>query len=266
MSTPRLSVLIVSHGAPATLRPCLEAVKRFLPEAQLLLLDNGSTPPLPEATHRSDTNLGFAGGNNLLAQHATGDYWLLLNNDALLPSAQPVEALLAFLETHPQAAAAQATLVLPDNTFDACGENFTLWGRLHHRLYRTPYAPARIPHPVRVDAGKGACLLLRRSAIDRLPYLFDPRFFCYYEDIDLCYRLHRLGYETWFIPTEPVRHDERTTSRTLPQAFVWHTYLTNIFRSARTNWPWHRWLTHGPGLLAFLALGFLWARLRHGKP
>lgn len=268
---PTLSVLIVSWNQAERLAVCLGAVRRFLPEAQTVVVDNGSSPPLALGgkgveTVRSEENLGYAGGNNLGFARCTGDFVLLLNNDAVLPSARPVEALVRFLGAHPNAAAAQAKLILPDGTLDACGEFLTPAGVLYHHGYRLPDGP-HAARPFPVFAGKGACLLVRRAAVgDVGGVLFRPSFFCYYEDIDLCHRLWLAGHEVWFVPDEPVFHDEGSSARLHPPRTVWRRYLSNMLTSARDLWGPRAWLTMGPGFLLFLlagaALKRVWPRCR----
>lgn len=258
-----LSVLIVSWNRQETLDRCLAAVQKGLPGAQTVVVDNGSTPALalPDTVLRlrSEANLGFAGGCNLAFPRCTGDKLLLLNNDALLPSAEPVEQLLRFLDNHPACAAAQAKLVLPDGTLDACGEYMTPFGVLYHHGYRQPDSEAAAQaRPV--FAGKGACLLLRRSAVLDAGGLFREGFFCYYEDVDLCHRLWLAGHEVWFVPTAPVLHDEGSSARRLPSRLVWKHYLSNMLASACDLWGWRAWLTRGPW---FLLLVFACA-LRRG--
>lgn len=259
-SRPRLSVLIVSWNQGERLATCLGAVRRFLPEAQTVVVDNGSFPSLPRVEGvsvwvRSECNLGYAGGSNLGFSRCEGEFVLLLNNDAVLPSARPVEALLRFMRVHPRVAAAQAKLVLPDGTLDACGEFLTPAGVLYHHGYRLPDGP-HAARPFPVFAGKGACLLLRRLAVGGVGnVLFRQGFFCYYEDIDFCHRLWLAGYEVWFVPDEPVFHDEGTSARLHASRDVWRHYLSNMLASALDLWGIRAWLTMGPGFLFFLLAG-----------
>jgi GT2 family glycosyltransferase len=65
--------------------------------------------------------------------------------------------------------------------------------------------------PQQVDWLVGACLLLRRAALDEVGG-FDERFFMYSEEMDLCYRLRQAGYEIWFVPRAEVMHHEAASS------------------------------------------------------
>ncbi len=254
-----LSVLVVSWNQAERLGRCLEAVRRFLPGAQVVVVDNGSVPRLQvqaDVVVRLEQNVGYAEGNNQGWAQCTGRYVLLLNNDAYLPSSEPLLTLLNFLEAHPEVSAAQAKMVLPDGRLDACGEMLNWNGLLRHRGYREVDC-GQMATAVPVFAGKGACLLLRKAAVAKAGGLFRKAFFCYYEDIDLCHRLWLSGGEVWFVPTEAVLHEEKATSRLHPSRQVWRQYLTNMLTSALDLWDAHLWLTRGVPFLICLLGGSL---------
>lgn len=260
-SDARVSILIVSWNQTELLTSCLTAVRAAHPQIQVVVVDNGSIPPLtqqPETTWiRSETNLGFAGGNNLGLPHCTGDYILLLNNDALLPDSTTLETLIHFLDNHPHIAAAQAKLILPDGHLDTCGEFLSSLGVLYHHGYQQPDGP-HADHPFPVYAAKAACCLLRRSALDAVGgVLFRDDYFCYGEDLELCHRLWLAGYEVWFVPTTPVLHIEKATSQTLPSRTIWRHYLSNLLTTACDYWTFRTWLRLGGGFFCLLLIGAL---------
>jgi GT2 family glycosyltransferase len=269
----RVSVLIVSWNRAELLSACVESVRVACPQVQIVVVDNGSEPalaPIAGVTWvRSEVNRGFAGGNNLGLPHCSGEYLLLLNNDTLLPSSEPVETLVAFLNAHPQVAAAQAKLQLPDGTLDTCGEFLTPRGVLYHHGYRQPDGPhAQAPFPV--YAAKAACCLVRKAALaDVGDVLFRDDYFCYGEDLELCHRLWLSGHEVWFVPTSPVLHNECATSKLLPTRFVWRHYLSNLLTTACHYWQLRTWCQLGCGLLFLLVGGALlkgvFPHKRHGR-
>ncbi len=238
---------------------CLAAVKQYLPGAQVVVVDNGSEPALEvqvDVLVRVEENLGYSEGNNRGWIHCRGKKVLLLNNDAYLSSAEPIVTLTDFLDAHPEVAAAQAKLVLSDGCLDACGESLNWNGLLYHHYYRKEDR-GQVSHAYPVLAGKGACLLLRKDAVANAGGLFRKAFFCYYEDIDLCHRLWLAGYEVWFVPTEPVLHEEKATSRQHPSRQIWRQYLTNMLTSALDLWGTRLWLTRGLPFLVCLFGGAL---------
>ena len=251
-----VSILVVSWNRGELLGRCLEAVRAHVPGAEVRVLDNGSEPALVPVAgvhwERVAENEGFAAGNNRLLAGVERPFVLLLNNDVLLPSGEPVRELLDFLRSRPEVGAAQGTLRLPDGTSDACGERLTPLGVLSHRGYRQ--APGAVAaQAARVLAGKGALLMIRREAIAAAGGLFRPEFFCYYEDVDFCHRLWLAGYEVWYVPTEPALHAEGSTARQLPQRRVWQAYLSNMLASAVALWGWRLWLGRGIFFLAAVA-------------
>ncbi|MBQ9693355.1 MAG: glycosyltransferase family 2 protein [Kiritimatiellae bacterium] len=258
----RVSILIVSWQRADLLAQCVQSLTATAAVcSEIVIVDNGSMPPLqpiPGTTWiRSEENRGFAGGNNLGLPHCSGEYILLLNNDTRLPDLSPIETLAAFLDNHPHVAIAQAKLSRPDGTLDTCGEFLTPWGVLYHHGYCQPDG-AHTQSPFPIYAAKGACCLIRKSALSDVGHLlFREDYFCYGEDIELCHRLWLAGWEVWFVPTAPVAHLECATSSTLPSRTIWRHYLSNLLATACSYWSLRLWLLLGPGLLLFLCAGAL---------
>ncbi len=254
-----LSVLVVSWNQAERLGRCLASVREGLPGAQVVVVDNGSVPELvvdADVVVRCGVNVGYAGGNVLGVEHCTGEWVLLLNNDVVLPSGEPVMELVEFLRARPEVGAAQGRMVLPDGRLDACGELLNGIGLLHHCYYRCDVGRCPVvPYPV--FSGKGAFLLVRRRAIAAAGGLFRAGYFCYYEDVDFCHRLWLAGYEVWFVPTVAVVHEERASSSLLPRRVVWGGYLSNMLTSAVELWGVRLWLSRGVFFLGALFVGGL---------
>ena len=127
----RVSALIVSYNTRDLLLEAVESVARA-PEIEIIVVDNASRDGSADAVAehfpdvrllRSDRNLGFAGGTNLAARHASGEYLLLLNPDALLtPGA--LEQLVRFLAAHSRAAAVGPALRYPNGQPQAAAFRF----------------------------------------------------------------------------------------------------------------------------------------------
>ena len=80
-----VDVIVLDVDGGAMLRECLESIDRqMLQPNRVILFDNGSRTPTPNATARSEKNLGFAGGVNAALQHATSPFVALINNDVIL--------------------------------------------------------------------------------------------------------------------------------------------------------------------------------------
>ena len=151
---------------------------------------------------RERENVGFARANNQGLALATGRYVLLLNPDTEV-HAGALEALVAFMDAHPRAGACGARLLNADGSLQPACHPMLTPGREFWRLLFLERLWPRATYPLgrwdtvtprRVEVIKGACLLLRRAALDQVGVL-DDSYFMYTEEVDLCYRLAagRLG-------------------------------------------------------------------------
>jgi len=166
-------------------------------------------------------NLGFTGGNNVIIRKALDSadppqYFLLLNADTLVqPGA--IEALVGFMDRHPEVGVAGSRLEWPDGSPQ--GSPFRFHGILSEldrglrlgivsRLL-SPWI-ARIPPPIepcRVDWVSGASMIIRREVIEAIGPL-DEGLYTYFDDIDFCLNARRAGWPTWFVPESRVTHLE----------------------------------------------------------
>jgi GT2 family glycosyltransferase len=188
------------------------------------LVDNASGDGTPEVVAGEfpdvdvvalSTNVGFSAANNLAIRRGAAEYVLVLNPDTVVTEGA-IERLLRLMDTHPQIAIAGPRLVRDDGTLDhAAKRSFpTIRSALGHftgigRRSRASgsLAAYRAPDVEQgpVDAVNGACMMIRRSALDEVG-LFDEGFWMYMEDLDLCYRFARAGFVTWYEPTATVVH------------------------------------------------------------
>jgi hypothetical protein len=246
----RLSILIVSWNTKALLAGCLESVwaelERTLPpeEADVCVIDNasadGSAAMVAERfpwvrSFANHENVGFARANNQALAQTAGDAVLLLNPDTVLhPGA--LAALLDFLASRPRAGALGARLVNADGSLQpSCHPMLTpareFWRLIFlDRLFpRATYPMHRwdAVTPRRVEAIKGACLLLRRQALDEVGRL-DESYFMYTEEVDLCYRLSQAGWELWYEPAAVVTHFGGASANQVTEEMVIHLYRSKI--------------------------------------
>ncbi len=256
-----VSVIIVNYG---TADLALEAAASVLGKADRVrdihIVDNASPTPDAEVIaqaivargwgprvklHAEGTNHGFGRGNNLViaglaAEASPPDKVFLLNPDARLDNAV-VTILAKFLDDHPKAGAAGARIEKPGqgqvtaafrfpgliSTFsDAV--SFGPLSRLCAR-WQVPLAPDLAT--ARVDWVSGAAVMFRMAAL-RDAGLFDPKFFLYYEEVDLMHQLARKGWETWHVAEARAIHAEgaatgvqsgRPERRRLP-AYWYHSW------------------------------------------
>jgi N-acetylglucosaminyl-diphospho-decaprenol L-rhamnosyltransferase len=230
----KVAAVVVSHGNAAELARSLPALASQVDE--LLVIQN-LPEPRPEGARvlANPRPLGFAANVNRGVRETSGELVLTVNPDAV-PRPDAVEALRAFLEAHPRAGVAGPKMLYPDGTPQPSRRSFptvagTLVRRTPLRRLRDPYRhQARhynlglVPaEPVEADWMLGGFLLLRRTMLEELGGL-DEGFRLYGEDIDLCYRAARAGWERWYVPAAVVEHEHKalTDRRILTRRTLWH--------------------------------------------
>jgi hypothetical protein len=162
-------------------------------------------------------NSSFAANNNLAYASFPSEYFLMLNPDTVLET-NAVDTLVKFMEEHRHCGVCGPKLVFPDGSLQySCRRFPTLWSTF---LRRTPFRML-LPRELRgvkhlmtsvshdsemaVDWMLGACLLVRRQAIVGTA-LLDEAFPLYCEEIDLCFRLKKGGWRTYYVPRAKVVH------------------------------------------------------------
>ncbi len=230
-----VAVLIVNWNTRALLRECLQSVVDASVPVEVIVADNASqdgstemvTQDFPAVRLLALTeNVGFVRGSNHAFAEAdsAAPYVLLLNPDAALcPGA--LQTLTDWMDAHPDAGACGPLLLNPDDTVQPSWTRFPtlvseLTGR-HDRRFRAARLPRlsvdalrALPEALRVDWVSGACILLRRAALDQLGGgLFDPALEMYSEETDLLYRLDQAGWPTSFVPSASVVHHSGQSSR-----------------------------------------------------
>jgi GT2 family glycosyltransferase len=272
-SKPVVSALVVSHNAKAELLRCL---KSFFASADVpveaIVVDNGSndgspaavTDEFPQATVLVQAkNLGYGRAANIGLERCQGRFVLLLSPDVTLDS-QCVGRLADLLLTRLDAGAAGPRLELPDGHRDPEARRaFPLPRTLFYQTVGLsklfPKSPRFGRHNMghiadtdvhEMDAGTAACLMLRRSALDRVGF-FDPRYFMFGEDLDLCYRLKLGGWKIFYVPSAKARHHVKPQPRDKQRQLSYERY--------RAMWTYH-FKHHSEDSSAF-GNGLVWAQI-----
>jgi GT2 family glycosyltransferase len=218
-----ISVIVVNFNTKNLLRNCLHSVYETIRNIsfEVLVVDNaspdGSLTMLREEflqvkVIENPKNRGFAAGNNQALAMMKGRYALLLNTDTVLKE-NAVYELFSFMETHPEAAMASGQLLNADGSKQNSIANFPSLSTL---LFNVPflemifpqkYPSKRYPQkdPIEIDSGVGACLLVRRKAIEEVG-LFDERYFFFFEETDWALQMKMAGWKTFHVPTAYIYH------------------------------------------------------------
>jgi GT2 family glycosyltransferase len=226
----KLSILIVNWNSKDYLRACLESIRRTCVHLspQVVVVDGGSfdgcaemlAADFPEVEFvQSQDNIGFGRSNNLGFERVTGEALLLLNPDTeLQPGA--VDALLTGLQQVPDAGLIGARLLNSDGSlqFASVHPLPTPWNAAWdcdwlRRRWWSRKGRWNATTPFVVQAVSGACMMMRAATFRELGG-FDPRFFMYAEDMDLCFRIHKSGMRVCHAPQAVLIHHGGGSSST----------------------------------------------------
>ena len=224
----RLSIAIVNWNTSELLKTCIRSIHTFAPhfDYEIIVVDNASDDFDAASFARefadvkliaNPDNAGYAKANNQAIEAAGGEYILLLNPDTEVTEGA-IEALVEFMDSHPEAAAAGPKLVRPNGEIDRSVRSFPTPGAIawesvglarlfpgsrifgaYRMSYFTYDAVAEVEQPM------ASCLILRRRAIDDVG-LLDESFPIFFNDVDWLYRAHQAGYKVYFTPDATVIH------------------------------------------------------------
>ncbi|UCD06629.1 MAG: glycosyltransferase family 2 protein [candidate division WOR-3 bacterium] len=243
-----LSVIIVNFNTRDFVNICLSSIyaRPFVGKLEVIVVDNDSRDGSVEMLRSkfkdvrlilNRRNIGFAAANNQGARIAAGEYFLLLNPDTELLG-DALNTLYLFISSHPNVAIVAPLLVDESHSNQASCRKFpTIW----QEVVKAVGAPRYLPnHPIfgfssisdyendcEIDQPQGACLLVRKDALDS-GIVFDEQFYMYYEEVDLCYRIKKRGWGIWFVPGAHVVHfSGKSFSRNMPR-MIFHIYRSKF--------------------------------------
>lgn len=271
----RLSVVIVNYNTWADLRACLAALETCAPRPQVIVVDNdGSAAPVPRVYPWVDylpqpENRWFCAGNNIGIAAARAEYVLLLNPDTI-PQPAALEALVAFMDAHPEYTGATIQLRYPDGSVQRTCSQIPTYSYLllNHTplgaLLRTARARANMRQWYHgwdretdrdVAVLPGSCLLMRRADL-----CLNEALLLYFPEDDLAWRF--AGAHFRFLAGPPIVHREKAVTRSWLAARV---YFRDLLVYTRAH--------HGAAraaLLWALSRPLLWGmalkwRLRPGR-
>jgi GT2 family glycosyltransferase len=232
-----VSAVVVSHGHAEALGESLPALAPQVGELVVVANVPGSVAGVPDRTRVLENRhpRSFAENVNTGVAATSGELVVVANPDAV-PDAGAVAILADFARTRPRCGIAGPAMRYRDGSWQPSRRRFpTVRGTLVRRTPLRALAPPlerqrahygldeRPTEPVPADWMLGAFLLLRRAMLDELGG-WDGGFRHYGEDIDLCYRAGRAGWERWYVPAAVVRHDYAAVidRRFLTRHTLWH--------------------------------------------
>jgi GT2 family glycosyltransferase len=215
------AVIILNWNMRDLLRDCLRSLGRATsdPRIEVLVVDNASADDsvamvereFPNVrTLRSSENLGYARANNLGIRATSAPVVVLLNSDTIASPAA-IEGIARRFADDERLGALSPLLRTPDGAGQPYGyggeptPTYLLRRGFLRLAFRRPLHDWTPTQPVDADWVSGACLGLRRAALERVG-LLDEAMFMYFEDVELCMRLRRAGYAVRYDPSLSIVH------------------------------------------------------------
>ena len=236
---------------------CLRSLREHPPscEWEVIVVDNGSTDGTVEVIGKdfpevnviaNKDNRGFAAANNQGMEVAKGDYISLLNPDTIVhPDA--LDKLVNLLDSNPHVGVCGTKLLNGDETIQRTVREFPSFRAALYRytifklfsIFRNQYRHYMMfdfdyDKQADVDEVTGAALMIRRPVVEQTGGM-DERFFMYYEEVDLCYRVKEQGWRVVFTPDSVITHLGGQSSEQIPvkKRIMMVTSMLKFFRKHR---------------------------------
>ncbi|HEY8931051.1 MAG TPA: glycosyltransferase family 2 protein [Mucilaginibacter sp.] len=215
----KVSIITVNFNQPKVTEELLRTIPDTYKNLEIIVVDNGSTVIsinnwqadfLHVKFIRSEKNLGFAGGNNLGVNEATGDYLFFVNNDTEFTSGL-IEQLVKVMDENPAIGMISPMIkyysdknliqyagYTPMNYY-TCRNSCIGLREKDNGQYNNIIAPTAYCH--------GAAMMVRKEAIEKAGQMSE-NFFLYYEEVDWCEHIKRAGYEAWVCTDAVIYHKE----------------------------------------------------------
>lgn len=273
LKKPLISIVIVNYNVRDFLQNCLQSLYKstVMDKMQVIVVDNNSSDNSIQMVRENfpsvhciklEENIGFGKANNLALDYCEADITLLLNPDTIVEQST-LETMIDYLDSHENVGVAGCKLLNADGSFQLpCRRGFpTPWVSFCkvfglQTLFPNSSLFAQYNQTFRsenetytVDAISGAFMAIRTSILKEVSG-FDPDFFMYGEDLDLCYRIQKLGWKISYVHSTSTIHFKGESTKRSPINEHKHFYeAMEIFASKH--------IAGSKLFLIFLKLGIL---------
>lgn len=257
-----LSVCILTRNQRDILKACLHSCQEDLEQGgvqgEVIVIDNASADgtvamvqtAFPQVILlRNSENMGFSKSNNQAIQISKGNCVLILNDDTVIRPGC-FRTLLDFMNSHPRVGASGPKLLNRDGSVQVgyhrrlptFVESATRLFWMHHFWPNNPIEKRASlkshilngTAPMPIEQIAGCSLLLRQSALDQIGFL-DEGYFFWYEDVDLCERLLKAGWEIYYLPAAQVVHYGGAAASKSPLGLRFGWQIRGILRFYRKH-------------------------------
>lgn len=248
MKHPRsdLSVIIISWNTSRVTCDCVASIKKYLPQVEIIVVDNASSDTTINDLKKysgiktivNTNNLGYARACNIGAKNSLGKFLLFLNSDIRLIDNSLLQ-MVDYLPKNPQVGAIGPKFLNPNKTPQASVfPDQSIANAFKEFWLKIPSFQKYLPNtekPSPVFAISGGAILLPRSAFQKIGG-WNQKYFFYFEDLDLCRRLHQLNYQVIYYPNSRLIHhhgvsgkmlakSDQQWRRLIPSSLIYHGFF-----------------------------------------
>ena len=248
-----ISFIIVNWNTRDILMDCLNSIYKTVTDIdrEIYVVDNNSTDGSQAAVKKgfpdvrlieNETNTGFAHANNQALSIMKGKFAILLNSDAVLKE-NAIRKLLTFMTSTPCAGIAGVQLLNEDGSRQNSIDNFpSMETEIFNKSILRLFFPGKYPsknrvyqNPIEVDSVIGACMIVRKEAIEEVG-VFDEDYFIFLEETDWCFRMYKKGWKVYHVPDAEVFHLSGYSKKKTPwrSQIEYYKSLYKFFRKNRT--------------------------------
>lgn len=233
-----LSIIVVSFNTKKMTLECLESIRKYTKNIgyEIIVVDNNSVDGSVDAITdlgfkdisiiKNKVNKGFGAANNQGINNANSRYVLLLNSDTIIQD-NVLAKMITYMDKHPKTAVSSCALLNKDGSIQGTGGFFPTISRVFSWMFfieDIPYADVLIKpfHPIHgqsflydgtkfykksrsLDWVTGAFMMVRTDILQSVGG-FDEDYFMYTEEVDLCYRIKKLGWNVDYVSEESIVH------------------------------------------------------------
>jgi N-acetylglucosaminyl-diphospho-decaprenol L-rhamnosyltransferase len=203
---------------------------------------------------KNKKNIGFGAANNAVLSDAKGDYFLFLNPDMRVEK-DSLPKIIAWMDKHVDVGIASIKLLDKDGNVsqNALPRRFphvfdqimilTKVAKIFPQvLKKYLYVGFDVEKEQEVDSVRGSFMVVRRELVDKLGWAFDPRYFIWFEDVDICREAQKYGYKVMYTPIISCIDYVGQTFKRLPTLQKQKWFTSSMVKYFKKWEPWYKWM------------------------
>jgi hypothetical protein len=260
-----LSIITVTHNDSENIARQLASVKKAINNIQIeqWVVDNGSTDGTIEIIEKNfsdifliknQANEGFGRANNMAARQAKGEFILFLNPDMVVMPGS-LDKIVDWMRQNPEAGIVSCKLIKENGDFNdeakprrfpGLCDQLAIIFKLHHLfpgiLNKYLYKDFNPEEAREVDSVRGSFMLMRKSFINEIGHAFDPRYFIWFEDVDICRECWKKGFKVIYTPIISCVDFVGQSFKKKPTVWKQKNFTLSMLQYFKKWEPWYKWI------------------------